>query len=36
MEQLNRYESPEIVSLELDKEDLITTSVGDTPVLDWE
>lgn len=36
MEQLNRYESPEIVILELDKEDLITTSIGDTPVLDWE
>ena len=36
MEKLNKYESPEIVILELENEDLITTSIGDTPVVDWD
>lgn len=37
MKQLNNYETPEIVILELSKEDLITTSIGDTGVIesDW-
>ena len=29
MKQLNIYEAPEVLILELDEEDIITTSVGD-------
>ena len=37
MVKLNTYESPEILILELDEKDLITTSAGDGPVTgeDW-
>lgn len=37
MKQFNNYETPEIVILELNKEDLITTSIGDSGVIeiDW-
>ena len=37
MTQFNKYETPEIVIVELSKEDLITTSIGDSGVIeiDW-
>lgn len=37
MKQLNNYETPEIIIVELDKEDLITTSIGDSGIveIDW-
>ena len=37
MKQFNNYESPEIIILELEEKDLITTSIGDSGVveIDW-
>jgi len=38
MQKLNTYESPEVLILELEKKDIITTSTGTGPVVkdDWE
>ena len=36
MKKLNNYEAPEIVILELSKEDLITTSIGDSGVVEFD
>ena len=37
MRQFNSYEAPEIVIMELSEKDLITTSIGDSGVveIDW-
>lgn len=36
MKNTNKYESPEIKVIALESEDIITTSPGDSPVVDWE
>ncbi len=33
---MNRYESPEIILVAMNSEDVITTSQGDTPTISWE
>ncbi len=35
MKKLNNYVSPEIIIVELESEDVITTSYGDTEVGEW-
>ena len=37
MKQFNNYEAPEIVIMELEEKDLITTSIGDSGIveIDW-
>lgn len=37
MKKLNNYEAPEIIIMELEEKDLITTSIGDSGVIeiDW-
>ena len=34
VKKLNNYETPEIIILELNKNDLITTSIGDSGVVE--
>jgi hypothetical protein len=33
--KFNNYETPEIEVVKVDAEDVITTSLGDTPSVDW-
>ena len=37
MEKMNKYETPDIVILELNKDDVIVASIGDSGVveIDW-
>lgn len=37
MKKLNNYEAPEIIIMELSEKDLITTSIGDSGIveIDW-
>lgn len=37
MEKFNKYETPEVIILELNKEDVIATSIGDSGMveIDW-